>query len=264
MNTNYKTHLGKPQSTINLAFTSLSVSETCEYFQVNKDICSDHYSLQLHLSAVHNDKVVNPILQIKYNTKLANWELFKKTLIDNVRKSRILGNVDFGPHLVSTVNSTAIIERTNHALARLLDRTTEEFTKVISLAADVAIPRVKPNAKAKSCKYLQAIKSAKREHWNQFLQKEDTWSIFKAMKYTKNNLVSRIPLIKDLLELHNVCSNKIEAKSPGPDGINQEIITHAITTIPDLFFRVYSIFIDLGYHPKYWKTATSAIHLLRC
>ncbi|KAF1923416.1 uncharacterized protein M421DRAFT_324423 [Didymella exigua CBS 183.55] len=33
--------------------------------------------------------------------------------------------------------------------------------------------------------YLQAVKIAKRDHWNQFLEREDPKSIFKAMAYTR-------------------------------------------------------------------------------
>jgi hypothetical protein len=100
-------------------------------------------------------------------------------------------------------------------------------------AADMTIPRIKPSAKAKPWwtpelkelrqdkgrlykeivpgdlpsaeRYLDAkrtyfnpVKDAKRQHWNQFLQKEDPKSIFRAMKYTKGNMVQRIPLIRDL------------------------------------------------------------------
>jgi hypothetical protein len=34
--------------------------------------------------------------------------------------------------------------------------------------------------------YFQAIKQAKRNHWNNFLEKEDPQSIFKALNYTKD------------------------------------------------------------------------------
>jgi hypothetical protein len=34
--------------------------------------------------------------------------------------------------------------------------------------------------------YFLAIKRAKNEHWNQFLEKEDPKSVFKAMSYTKD------------------------------------------------------------------------------
>ena len=37
--------------------------------------------------------------------------------------------------------------------------------------------------------YFNAIKRAKTDHWNQFLEKEDPQSIFKAMAYTKDIIV---------------------------------------------------------------------------
>jgi hypothetical protein len=44
--------------------------------------------------------------------------------------------------------------------------------------------------------YFQAIKQAKRDYWNAFLEKEDSKSIFKAMLYTKNKRVELIPPIQ--------------------------------------------------------------------
>ena len=148
--------------------------------------------------------------------------------------------------------------------------------------------------------YFLAIKQAKRNHWNQFLEKEDPQSIFKAMAYTKDRLVERIPTIQGQStfkgqcdtfrttlfppppsapepnwvnykkgewkwepltssELNRACSAKIKGKTPGPDLISQEIITHAYYTIPDVFFRLYSSLLNVGYHPKCWKQAIGAI-----
>ena len=116
--------------------------------------------------------------------------------------------------------------------------------------------------------YFLAIKKAKREHWNQFLTKEDPQTIYKAMSYTKDSYVGTIPNIsgetdfkgkckafKNTLfptlpeatrpnwsyrpnnswkqskltkvELTDACSTKIKGKTPGPDGITQEIIQYA-------------------------------------
>jgi hypothetical protein len=36
--------------------------------------------------------------------------------------------------------------------------------------------------------YFNAIKSTKLAHWNKFLENEDSQSIFKAIKYTKNTI----------------------------------------------------------------------------
>ena len=161
--------------------------------------------------------------------------------------------------------------------------------------------------------YFNAIKLAKIEHWNTFLQKEDTTSIFKAMSYTKDTIIQAIPSILNIedntlkstfqekcnifrttlfpkppevnnslvntsldfkdynpklgwewptlsrVELCNACSIKIKGKSPGPDLITQEIIIRAYSTIPDIFFIVFSLLINSGYHPKVWKQATGFI-----
>ena len=44
-------------------------------------------------------------------------------------------------------------------------------------------------------KYFNTIKLVKKEHWNLFLAKEDSKSIFKAMSYTKEYLVEPLPSI---------------------------------------------------------------------
>ena len=61
------------------------------------------------------------------------------------------------------------------------------------------------------------------------------------------------------VELYNACSVKIKGKSPGIDLITQEIIIRAYSTIPDIFFIVFSLLINSGYYPKVWKQATGFI-----
>jgi len=46
--------------------------------------------------------------------------------------------------------------------------------------------------------YFNTIKVEKRKHWNKFLEKEDSQSIFKAMSYTKNSTSSLIPSLYNL------------------------------------------------------------------
>lgn len=60
-------------------------------------------------------------------------------------------------------------------------------------------------------------------------------------------------------ELEKACSSTIKGKTPGPDGITQEIITQAYGAIPDTFFQLYSRLLDVGYHPRCWKQATGVI-----
>jgi hypothetical protein len=61
-------------------------------------------------------------------------------------------------------------------------------------------------------------------------------------------------------ELEQACSMiAVKGKTPGPDGITQEIIAKAFEAIPDTFLKVYRLLIDKGYHPKCWRQATGAI-----
>ena len=43
--------------------------------------------------------------------------------------------------------------------------------------------------------YFQVVKKAKRDYWNSFLEKEDPKSIYKALAYTKDLRVEKIPSI---------------------------------------------------------------------
>ena len=61
------------------------------------------------------------------------------------------------------------------------------------------------------------------------------------------------------LELRNACTTKLKGTTPGPDLITQEIITHAYNTIPDVFYSIYSVLLNTGYHPRPWKQATGII-----
>ena len=60
-------------------------------------------------------------------------------------------------------------------------------------------------------------------------------------------------------ELRNACTTKLKGTTPGPDLITQEIITHAYNTIPDVFYSIYSVLLNTGYHPRPWKQATGII-----
>ncbi len=62
-----------------------------------------------------------------------------------------------------------------------------------------------------------------------------------------------------VIELKTACTTKLKGKTPGPDGITQEIIRYAYLAAPSVFYALYSSLIDSGYHPRCWKQATRAI-----
>ncbi|KAF7880198.1 uncharacterized protein EAF01_012046 [Botrytis porri] len=47
------------------------------------------------------------------------------------------------------------------------------------------------------------------------------------------------------IELRNACSAKIQGKTPGPDGITQEIITKAYKAIPQVNKKTSTLFMDI-------------------
>ena len=65
-------------------------------------------------------------------------------------------------------------------------------------------------------RYLKAIKKAKLNHWETFLQKETPKEIFKAMAYTKDNLSIRIPAIKGKETFREKCQAFREDLFPPP------------------------------------------------
>ena len=73
----------------------------------------------------------------------------------------------------------------------------------------LAKPNWEPEAKqsylrAKNTYFLE-VKKAKRYHWNQFLEKEDPASIYKALAYTKDRLVKRTPPIRGQTSFEGKC-----------------------------------------------------------
>ncbi len=325
----YRTNMERP-SVLDLTFATQGIYNKIENWQVMPDLGSDHFGILFTITS-SNTSIVNSSnslsQDLRFNTKLANWDKFNSNLNTYFKEF---------PYNCNSVYTN-----------QELDDLGELFTKNILNAANSSIPRVKHNSSfskpwwndnlknlrktmqkfyrlykaSEFTLYLQDLKNArnlyfntikieKRKHWNKFLEKEDSQSIFKAMSYTKNkdnstiipslyniqtkelestfhnkcnifrNTLFPTPPITSLVnfsennynsnkewkwpllskvELANSCNSKIKGKTPGPDFITQEIIVKAYLAIPDIFYIVYSIFINQGYHPKIWKQATGFI-----
>jgi ribonuclease HI len=328
----FRPHMQR-KTVIDLTFTTGPLASRVQDWQVLPNLGSDHFGILFSVTGTKAELVDNPLQKAHYNTSLANWDLFSTSIKDYTANSPILSSWDSQSLRLekSWLNSSKDQTTT---LAHLFDSAATELTQAITSAANTSIPTSRPGARAKPWwnanlkdrrqtmlrsqrglsqdvaskqlylqarnSYFLAIKQAKRDHWNQFLEKEDPKSIFKAMAYTKDRQVERLPPIQGSTtfqgkcntlrealfptppvapeptwehykaarwnwspltqgELENACSAKIKGKTPGPDSINHEIILHAYRAIPDVFFKLYSSLIDIGYHPLCWKQATGAI-----
>ena len=140
------------------------------------------------------------------------------------------GELDFS-NFFRKIPDTDFFKNPRLKITDFFDIAATELTSAITSAAKASIPTSRPGARAKpwwnpellelrktmlreqrgiglatnpsgKLAYLQArntyfsaIKQAKKDHWNQFLENEDPKSIFKALAYTKNRLVEKIPSI---------------------------------------------------------------------
>lgn len=88
-------------------------------------------------------------LQTRYNTKKADWELFRKELVSSTKGSQALCNQELENYSTNEDNSRAIIMEDNPQLIALFDATAIALIEAITKVADTAIPRIKPGAYAK-------------------------------------------------------------------------------------------------------------------
>ena len=172
-----------------------------------------------------------------FNIKQANWEGFQTKLQELViRPDNIINSQEF-----NTINNLS----TDSCL--LLDLATTQLTSFIQEAAKANIPILDLGPKSKPWwnpeiknlqntlkytqnrlnptqsdtinsyltarnKYFTAIKIAKKEHWNQFLEGNNPTNIYKAMAYTKADSRGNIPPIFDLTgNLQNTFPEKAKA-----------------------------------------------------
>jgi hypothetical protein len=229
------------ESVLDLTFTTSSMARCVSDWQIIKEIGSDHFGILFSVLGTKTELVDNPLQLASFNTKLANWDLFASSLKANILKSKVL--IDLEPNSSNGEEQIDILEDRNISLTSRLDVAAIELTEAITGAAKTSIPTSKPGAKPKPWwspellqlrkdmlkkqrettrlgpvqpylearnAYFQAIKKAKRDHWNQFLEKEDSKSIFKAMAYTKDGKVERIPPIqangsRELRSSHLLC-----------------------------------------------------------
>lgn len=332
----YRPHMETP-TVIDLTLNTSSLVNQIQDWQTLPDLGSDHFGILFSITSATSTTSTNSA-NTRFNTKLADWDLFKKSLVLKISESSLLSQLDLNRGLREDLSNLGLQP---DDLDQKMDLMASTLTKAIIDASNASIPRTSTSAKSKPWwtdeirqlrknltsisrkakknpyfhqeyqnaknRYFNKIKKAKIDHWNKFLSKEDPKSIFKAMSYTKEVQIQPIPGIKDLesniiktdftgkcealrsalfpsppsapevdlsgytpspywdwpslsqIELQTACTTKPKGKTPGPDLITQEIITHAYNTIPEVFFSIYSILINTGYHPKPWKQAVGYI-----
>lgn len=326
----------KQETVLDLTF-SKGISNFIENWQVIKETGSDHYGIifdiipQMAYKDQHQSQHSTTIKeQPRFHTKKANWEAFHSFLSDSQRTQELRNNILSIKHLPKYLPT-----KTPREIEIKIERTIQSFIDLIQQAAQKSIPTRKPFSKGKAWwnpelsqlralykkagrdynpitenhiiketrnNYFKAIKEAKKEYWNNFLEKEDPETIFSALKYTKPPRLSTIPTIRgknsftekskifkeslfplppqssttidwaryipkedwkwpslSKIELERACLTTLKKTTPGSDKIDQEIIKQAYKAIPDLFLEIYTVLLEVGHHPTYWKEAIGIV-----
>ena len=230
----YRPNLERP-SILDLTFATSSIANKIHKWEVLPSIGSDHFPLLFTLKSTNITPNNNK--PDFFNIKQANWEGFQTKLQELViRPDNIINSQEF-----NTINNLS----TDSCL--LLDLATTQLTSFIQEAAKANIPILDLGPKSKPWwnpeiknlqntlkytqnrlnptqsdtinsyltarnKYFTAIKIAKKEHWNQFLEGNNPTNIYKAMAYTKGDSRGNIPPIFDLTgNLQNTFPEKAKA-----------------------------------------------------
>jgi ribonuclease HI len=210
-------------STLDLAFVSTHLLNRIHNWKIHEQTGSDHLPISFTLRLTQLSSP-NPMIQERWKTSKADWAKFSSHLQNNpTGESPCLtssANMTQSLHLLSSSTPPPISE---------LDEAASLLTSMIQEAASASIPTASNTYKSKPWwnqslkeqrkqvnrawrrarqygliqdyldkrnKYFSSIKEAKRTHWNNFLETATTSSIFKAMDYTKQTKVERIPQVR--------------------------------------------------------------------
>lgn len=234
------------ESVLDLTLATDSLASKIKDWQILPDLGSDHYGILFTMEGTQTEKVNDPSQSGRFNTKLANWDLFSSLLQSHCQGSILLNSMEFNNLDLDKIDQAELLEASESPLQELLDKIALELSNLITKAAQCSIPRIKTGARCKpwwstelkelrkammrqqrlakpttpgqnwdpAAKqlYLQAkntyfseIKRAKQAHWNQFLEKEDSSSIYKALAYTKDRLVDKTPVIQNQTSFTGKC-----------------------------------------------------------
>jgi hypothetical protein len=84
------------ESVIDLTLTTSPLASRVQDWQVLPDLGSDHFGILFSISGTSGELADNPTQTARYNTKLANWDLFSTCLRSNIAKSPTINSPEFG------------------------------------------------------------------------------------------------------------------------------------------------------------------------
>ena len=211
----------KQKSVLDLTFFTSSLEAKSHHWWIEKsdDSGSDHAQIQFSIELDDQSLLENPVYSNQYNFKKVDWELVRQEI------QQLSSEPQYQWSTTTLVESDLDkeAEKLQNLILAALDKHvpkkrfsehgkpwwTEELTQMRKQMAkakrtwqkaqvnpmedeDPSYLQYKETRNA----YFSAIKKAKSECWNQFLEDADGKDIFKAFQYTKSRKVERLPILE--------------------------------------------------------------------
>ncbi len=222
-------------SVIDLTFATFDFASKVTSWSINDDAetNSNHEIIEFSIN-VEDIETVNNSMTKKFNTQKTNWIKFDDYLKDNHlnvknQMTQLLNNLT-----TKNLNEEAkllrdvIIETSNHSISKRrwcgnskvwwTDELTQLRKNLARAKRMYKVSRTKENLsifKRNRNDYFQAIRSAKKESWSNFLNNAVEKEVFQAYKFIKNNQMKKLSSIqyedKTNVEFEDKCNAFIEA-----------------------------------------------------
>ena len=217
----YRPNLERP-SILDLTFATSYIASKIDNWEVLPSIGSDHFPILFTLKSVNIAPAINK--PDFFNIKQANWDGFKTKLQELVLSpNNIINSHEFNSISSLTLNSCLLLDQAATQLTSYIQEAAKANIPILDLGPkskpwwnpeikglqttfkysqqqlNLTQPNTISNYLIARNKYFTAIKSAKKDHWNQFLEGNNPTNIYKAMAYTKGDSRGNIPPIVDLL-----------------------------------------------------------------
>jgi hypothetical protein len=136
------------ESVLDLSFASRSLAGKVQDWQVIPELGSNHHRLLFAIKASDTQQSALPPRISRFNTNLANRDIFKATLQSATENSNILSTLDTFPGLTPEL-SKSLLMSSNPELKDRLDNLGKALTSAIEEATRAAMPFVKQRPKSK-------------------------------------------------------------------------------------------------------------------
>jgi hypothetical protein len=221
----YRAHMATT-SVLDLTFTRGLISRQ-ETNWHTIDIGSDHLAIGFAIPS-RGQRLSIPADRQTYNVKKADWESFTSLLIQAAETLEDTLDLDkraqdFADAIAQAAHaSIPQTQKTMHSKPwwtlelRSLRRVLAKAYRTLRMHMPDPPRETKAAYLVARNGYFQAIKSAKRDHWNKFLENTAPKSIYKAMAYTKPSSHGIIPTINGKETFLDKCEAFRSSLFPAP------------------------------------------------